>query len=132
MALIVYLWAAAGRARAMRYLLWLVVAGSLASAAALYMAGPERLYHCVIWLPAHHSWKIVAAMQAMRNFIRLSMPVPVLLLACLVYLWTTGRLRGSRLRALAANRSAPLLLVGIALLPFLSPAAPRSAAISIA
>lgn len=117
-ALIVYLWAAEGRARAVRYMLWLVVAGGLASAAALYVAGPERLYHCLIWLPAHHPWSIVTAIQAMRNFIRLAMPVPVLLLACVVYLWTAGRLRGPMLRTLAANRSVPLLLVGVALLPF--------------
>ena len=117
-ALSIYLWTVEGRARAVRYLLWLVVAGGLASAAALYVAGPERLYHCLIWLPAHHPWDLVNAIQAMRNFIRLSMPVPVLLLACAVYLWTTGQLRGSRLRALAANRSVPLLLVGVALLPF--------------
>ena len=117
-ALAVYLWAAGGRARAVRYLLWLVVAGGVASAAALYVAGPEHLYHCLIWLPAHHPWNIVGAIQAMRNFILLSMPVPVLLLACGVYLWTTGQLRGSRLRAMAANRSVPLLLVGVALLPF--------------
>lgn len=117
-ALSVYLWAAEGRARAIRYLLWLVVAGGVATAAALYVAGPERLYHCVIWLPAHHSWNTVSAIQAMRNFIPLSMPVPVLLLACVVYLWTAGQLRGSMLRALAANRSVPLLLVGVALLPF--------------
>ena len=118
LALMVYLWAAEGRARALRYLLWLVVTGGLASAAALYVAGPERLYHCLVWLPAHHPWNIVGAIQAMRNFIPLSMPVPVLLLASVVYLWTTGQLRGSRLRALAANRSVPLLLVGVALLPF--------------
>lgn len=117
-ALIVYLWAAEGRARAVRYLVWLVVVGGLAGAAALSVAGPERLYHCVIWLPAHHPWDIVSAIQAMRNFILLSMPVPVLLLACVVYLWMTGRLRASRLRALAANRAVPLLLVGVALLPF--------------
>ncbi len=126
-ALMVYLWASEGRARAVRYLFWLVAAGGLASAAALFAEGPERLYHCLIWLPAHHPWndrsRIVSAIQAMRSFIRLSMPVPVLLLACVVYLWTSGRLRGpglrgSMLRALAANRSVPLLLVGAALLPF--------------
>ena len=118
LALIVYLWAADGRARSVRYLFWLVVAGTLASAAALSAAGPEHLYHCLIWLPAHHPWNMVGAIQAMRNFILLSMPVPVLLLASVVYLWTTGQLRGSRLRALAANRCVPLLLVGVALLPF--------------
>jgi hypothetical protein len=125
--LMVYLWASEGRARAVRYLFWLVAAGGLASAAALFAEGPERLYHCLIWLPAHHPWndrsRIVSAIQAMRSFIRLSMPVPALLLACVVYLWTSGRLRGpglrgSMLRALAANRSVPLLLVGAALLPF--------------
>jgi hypothetical protein len=91
-------------------------------AAALYLAGPERLYHCLIWVPAHHPWNspshIESAIQAMRSFIRLSMPVPVLLLACVGYLWTSRGLRGRGLRNLAANRSAPLLLVGLALLPF--------------
>jgi hypothetical protein len=117
-ALLIYLWVAEGRTRAVRYLLWLVVAGGVATAAALYLVGPARLYHCVIWLPAHHPWDLVGALQAMRNFIRLSMPVPVLLLACLVYLWTAPRLHRSTLRVLAANRSVPLLLVGAALLPF--------------
>jgi hypothetical protein len=126
-ALLVYLWAAEGRARAVRYLFWLVVAGGLAGGATLFVVGPERLYHCLIWVPALQPWngpsRIVSAIQAMRSFIRLSMPVPALLLACLVYLWTSGRLRGpglrgSMLRALAANRCVPLLLVGVALLPF--------------
>lgn len=117
-ALIVYLWLAEGQMRAVRYLLWLVLAGGLATAAALYLAGPAHLYHCVIWLPAHHPWDLVTALQATRNFIRLSMPVPVLLLACLVHLWSAPRLHRSTLRVLAANRSVPLLLVGVALLPF--------------
>jgi hypothetical protein len=121
-ALLVYLWAAEGRARAVRYLLWLVAAGGLAGGAALFAAGFARLYHCLIWLPAHHPWndpsRIVSAIQAMRSFIRLSMPVPVLLLACLGYLLTSAQLRGRGLRALAANRCVPLLLVGVALLPF--------------
>jgi|SRR5580658_209213 hypothetical protein len=126
-ALIVYLWAVEGRTRAIRYLIWLAVAGVLACAAALFVAGPARLYHCLIWIPAHHPWndasRIVSAMQAMRGFIRLSMPVPVLLLACLGYLWTSGRLgrqsfMGQMRRTLAANRCVPLLLVGVALLPF--------------
>jgi len=121
LALIVYLWAAEGRARAVRYLLWLIVVGSAATAATLLAAGPQRIYHCLIWIPAHHPWnsssRIVSAIQAMRSFIRLSMPVPVLLLACALYLWTGARL-GAGLRALAANRCVPLLLVGVALLPF--------------
>jgi hypothetical protein len=121
-ALLIYLWAAEGRARALRYLFWLVVASGLAGGAALLTVGPARLYHCLIWLPAHHAWNnpshIVSAIQALRSFIRLSMPVPVLLLACMVYLWTSGRLRGPWLRPPAANRCVPLLLVGIALLPF--------------
>lgn len=117
-ALVVYLWVATGGARAVRYLLWLDVAGALATAAALYLAGPARLYHCLIWLPAHHPWDLVSALQATRNFILLSMPVPVLLLACAVYLCTAPQLRGSMLRVLATNRAAPLLLVGVALLPF--------------
>jgi hypothetical protein len=121
-ALLVYLWAAEGRAQAVRYLVWLVAAGALAGGAAMFAAGPANLYHCLIWVPAHHPWNdsshLVSAIQAMRSFIRVSMPVPVLLLACAVYLWTSGRLRGPGLRALAANRCVPLLLVGVALLPF--------------
>jgi len=121
-ALLAYLWLADGRARALRYLLWLAPIGGLACAAAVLAEGPQRLYHCLIWLPAHHPWndpsRIVSAIQAMRSFIRVSMPVPVLLLACAVYLWTSGRLRGPDLRALATQRCVPLLLVGVALLPF--------------
>ncbi|HXM41399.1 MAG TPA: hypothetical protein VN924_09110 [Bryobacteraceae bacterium] len=121
-ALLIYLWAVEGRAQAVRYLLWLMVVGALAGGAAMFAAGPANLYHCLIWVPAHHPWNdsshIVSAIQAMRSFIRVSMPVPVLLLACAVYLWTSGRLRGPELRALAANRGVPILLVGIALLPF--------------
>jgi hypothetical protein len=121
-ALIFYLWAAEGRARAVRYLLWVAAAAGLAGGAALYAAGFTRLYHCLIWLPAHHPWnepsRIASAIQAMRSFIRLSMPVPVLLLAAVAHLWASGRLRGPELRALAANRCVPLLLVGVALLPF--------------
>src|ERR1039458_416599 len=74
-ALMVYLWPSEGRARAVRYLFWLVAAGGLACAAALFAEGPERLYHCLIWLPAHHPWndrsRIVSAIQAMRSFIRI-------------------------------------------------------------
>jgi hypothetical protein len=126
-ALLAYLWAAEGRLRALRYLGWLAAAGGLAGGAALFAAGPARLYHCMIWIPAHHPWNnpshIVSAIQALRSFIRLSMPVPVLLLACLAYFLTGGRLGGpapggSMRRALAAHRAAPLLLVGVALLPF--------------
>ncbi len=121
-AILVYLWLAEGRARALRYLLWLVAAGTLAGAAALLAEGPQRLYHCLIWLPAHHPWnepsRILSAIQALRSFIRVSMPVPVLLLTCAAFLWTSGRLNGPGLRALASSRAAPLLLVGIALLPF--------------
>ena len=120
-ALIVCLWASEGRARAVRYLFWLVAAGVLAGGAALFAAGPARLYHCLIWMPTHHPWKdpshIVSSIQAIRSFIRLSIPVPLLLLACAMYLWP-GRLRGSMLRTLAATRCAPLLLMGVALLPF--------------
>jgi hypothetical protein len=39
-------------------------------------------------------------------------------LACVIYLWVSGRLRGAGLRSAAANRCVPLLLVGVALLPF--------------
>ena len=115
-ALLVYLWVAEGRARAVRYLFWLAAAGVLAGGAALFAAGPARLYHCLIWIPAHHPWNepshIVSAIQAARSFIRLSMPVPVLLLACAVYLGTGGGLRGRKLRALAAYRCVPLLAGG--------------------
>jgi hypothetical protein len=125
-ALLVYLWVAEGSARAVRYLYWLIAAAALAAGGAMYVAGPANLYHCLLWVPAHHPWNdashIVSAIQAMRSFIRVSMPVPVLLVACAVYLWiggwTSGRLRGPELGALAANRCVPLLLVGVALLPF--------------
>ena len=116
-ALLVYLWLAEGRARAVRYLFWLVAAGVLVSVTALFVAGPKPLWHCLIWLPSHHPWDVITAIQAMRNFILLSTPVLVLLLAGGVYLLITGGLRRSRLRALAAHRSTPLLLAGIALLP---------------
>jgi len=122
LALLVYLWAAEGRARTVRYLFWLVAAGGLTCAAALLAIGPARLYHCLIWVPAHHPWNdpshIVSAIQATRSFIRLSMPVPVLLLASVLYLLTSVRLRGPELRALALHRCVPVLMVGVALLPF--------------
>ncbi|MGO4885632.1 MAG: hypothetical protein ACLP59_33145 [Bryobacteraceae bacterium] len=118
--LLFYLWVAAGRARAIHYLAWLIAMGGAACATALICIGPERLYHCLIWVPGHHPWYppsgLVSAIQAMRGFIRLSMPVPVLWLACAIYL--SGSLRARGLRVLAANRAAPLLLLGIALLPF--------------
>jgi hypothetical protein len=117
-ALILYLWAAEGRARAVRYLLWVAAAAGLSSGAALYAAGFTRLYHCLIWLPAHHPWndpsRIASAIQAMRSFIRLSMPVPVLLLVAVAYLWASGRLCEPQVRVIAANRCVPMLLVGVA------------------
>ena len=120
LALLAYLWVAEGRAQAFRYLLWLAVAGGLAGGAALVVIGPERLYHCLIWVPAHHPWyppsRLVSAIQSARSFIRLSLTVLVLLLACALYGWPEARLRG--LRAVAAHRAAPLLLVGVTLLPF--------------
>jgi hypothetical protein len=121
-ALLVYLLIAGGRWPEMRYLLWLGAVGGVLLAATLYLAGPARLYHCLIWLPAHHRWgdasRLVTVINAARNFIRLSMPVPVLLSGCAVYLWASGRLRTGEVRALAANRCVPILLVGVALLPF--------------
>ena len=121
LALAVWLWVAEGRNRAARYLLWVIAASALAGGASIMAEGAGRLYHCLIWLPAHHPWNdsshIVSAIQALRSFIRLSMPVPVLVLACLLYFWIGGR-RGVAWRALAANRCVPLLFVGVALLPF--------------
>jgi hypothetical protein len=94
LALAVWLWIAEGRARAARYLLWLIAAGALAGGASIMTEGAGRLYHCLIWVPVHHPWNnsshIVSAMQALRGFIRLSMPVEVLVLACLLYFWIGG------------------------------------------
>jgi hypothetical protein len=118
-ALLAYLWLAEGRTRAARYLLWLVGAGLLAGAAAMAAWGPAQLYHCLIWLPAHHPWNspshLVSAIQAARSFVRVSMPVPLLLLAALISLWMSG---WTGVRAAVRDRSAPLLLAGVALLPF--------------
>ena len=61
---------------------------------------------------------MVSAMQAMRSSIRVSMPVPIILLAGLIYVLSGARLRGQSLRALAANRCVPLLMAGVALAPF--------------
>ena len=115
--LLAWLWFVDGRRRAVPYLAWLIVAGGLAGAAALIAVGPQRLYHCLIWVPAHCPWyppsHLVSFIQSARNFIRLSMPVSVVLLACLIY-----ALPGADLRAWARSRSVPLLLSGVALLPF--------------
>ena len=110
-ALLAYLLLAAGRKAALRYLLWLAVAGAAAGAAAVAVWGFGPLYHCLIWLPSHHPWNdrsaIVSWVQAARQLIRLSMPVPVLLLAGAIYRW----------RFFTAGRAVPVLLVGIALVP---------------
>ena len=111
-ALLAYLLLAAGRKSAWRYLLWLTLAGGAAGAAAIAVWGFGPLYHCLIWLPSHHPWNNRSALfswiQAGRQMIRLSMPVLVLLVAGAIYRW----------RLLAAGRAAPVLLVGIALVPF--------------
>ncbi len=121
LALLLYLPVARGRAAAVRYFLWLAAAGGLAAAASMIAVGPQRLYHCTIWMPGHASWvgasRVVGFITAGRLFIRQAMPVPVLLLACAIYLWASGRPRREDLRALAANRCVPLLLVVIVLLP---------------
>ncbi len=120
-ALLVYLLLTAERRVAVRYLVWLLAASSLTGAAALLAAGPERLYHCLIWMPAHHPWNtgshLTSFVQSARHLMRLAMPVPVLLLACLIYLAAGGRPRGEDLRAWAGSRCVPVLLVGAALLP---------------
>ena len=122
-ALLLYCWAAAGRARAKQYLVWLSITGGAAAALAILVYGPAPLYHCLLWLPAHQPWndpsRLVAAAQALRAFIRLSMPVPILILAMLAFLWNSERsiLRRADLRAMAAHRATPLLAVGMALLP---------------
>jgi hypothetical protein len=121
-ALLAWLMVIDGGRLAMRYLVWLVVLGALVGATALFIAGPENLYHSLIWMPAHHPWNqashVASFVQSARHFIRLSMPVPVLLLASLVYWWMERRPQPTDLRAWADNRCVPLLLVGVALLPF--------------
>lgn len=120
--LLLYFWLAEGRRQATRYLLWLAAAGGIAVTAAAMAFGLEPLYHCLIWIPGHHPWyppsRMVSAMQAMRSSIRVSMPVPIILLAGLIYVLSGARLRGQSLRALAANRCVPLLMAGVALAPF--------------
>jgi hypothetical protein len=117
-ALLAYLLLAGERRLAARYLVWSLALGAAATAAALLAYGPQQLYHCLIWLPAHHPWNqpshIASFMQSARHFMRLAMPIPVLLLAGLLYFWKE-RPDG---RARMANRGVPLLLVGLALLPF--------------
>jgi len=118
--LLAWLAVVAGRGIAVRYLAWLVAAGAVLGGIALWTSGPERLYHCLIWLPAHHPWgasALVSAIQAMRSFVRVSLPVLILLLAYAIYL-AAGGVRGTSLRYLAAHRCVPLLAVGVALAPF--------------
>lgn len=119
--LILYLWTTWGWRRVRGYLGWLALFGVLGGGLAAFAAGPENLYHCLIWVPAHHPWyppsKMVSAIQAMRGFLRLAMPVPVILLACLFYWWTARRQAGGW-EALRTCRAAPLILCGLVLLPF--------------
>jgi hypothetical protein len=113
--LAVYLAFVAGRAAAARYLAWLTAAGVVFGSAALWAWGPANLYHSLIWLPGHHPWgssALVSTIQAMRGFIRQSLPVLIPLLACAVYVVAGGEFH------LASSRSVPLLAVGVALLPF--------------
>ena len=115
-ALLAYLVVIGRRKPAVHYLVWLAVFGLVAGAAALAAYGPARLYHCLIWIPAHHPWnsrsRLESWVQSGRSLILLSMPVPVLLVLCAIYF-------GLReWRRLAAHRCVPLLLVGIALAPF--------------
>jgi len=118
LALLVYVLLSEGRAKAAPYLLWLAVAGGLATAGAMFAIGPQRFYHCLLWVPARHPWNdasfISSALQAMRSFIRLSLVVVSLLTAAGVYFFSKG---GFSLIATAAQRCAPLLLAGIAMLP---------------
>ena len=120
-ALLIWVLAVRGRKVAGRYLLCLVAAGVFAAAAAMVAWGPEPLYHSLIWVPAHHRWKegarIASWILSARQFIQLSLPVLILVLACAIYC-LSGRIRDGRWRTLLMNRSVPPLLVGIALLPF--------------
>ena len=121
-ALLVYLFLARGRGAALRYFWWLAAAGAVVTGAALIAVGPERLYHCTIWMPGHSKWsttsRLVGFLTAARFFIRQSLPVPVLLIAAAVFLGVKGLPAKQEWRELLASRCAPLLLVGLALLPF--------------
>ena len=120
--LLVWVLAVQGRKVAGRYLLCLFTASVIATAASMAIWGPEPLYHCVIWVPAHDpssegSWKL-SVVRSAQHFIQLSFPVLILLLAGAFYFALSGRIRDERWRTLLANRCVPLLLVGIAELPF--------------
>lgn len=120
--LLVWVLTVEGRKAAARYFLCLVAAGVIATAASMAAWGPEPLYHCLIWVPAHQpsnggSW-IVDVILSARQFIQLSFPVLVLLLACAINFGLNGRLRDERWRTVLVNRCVPLLLVGIAEIPF--------------
>ena len=120
-ALAASVWASEGGRNAVRYLLWLALAAGLACGAAVAAVGPARLYHCLLWIPAHHPWNqasaIVAWIQATRGFIRQSLLVVILLAACAAYFAGRGGMGREALRALAAQRWAPLVMAGIAMLP---------------
>jgi hypothetical protein len=121
-ALLVWVLAVEGRKVAGRYLLYLVAAGVIATAASIATWGPEPLYHCLIWVPAHHPWRgdsgIGTWMWSARLFIELSYPVLILLLAGAIYFALSGPIREGRWRPLLMNRCVPPLLVGIAEIPF--------------
>lgn len=121
LALLAYTVASGGWRTARRYFLWLAAAGIALGAIALGTVGPERLYHCLLWVPAHHPWNedsgLVAMIQAMRSFIRLSLVVLVPLAACGAYFLSECRPNRDRMRLFAATRCSPLLIVGIAMLP---------------
>ena len=120
-ALLAYVAFAAGIRQALRYAAWLCAAGLLLGGIVVLAAGPARLYHCLIWVPMHQPWSsasaLVSWMQAIRNFIRLSLPVLIPLLAAGGYLLATARLDLRSLRSLATHRSVPLLMTGVTLLP---------------
>ncbi len=119
--LLVWLLTVQGRKVAGRYLVCLFAASVIATAASMAIWGPEPLYHCVIWVPAHDpssegSW-IVSVVRSAQHFIQLSFPVLILLLAGAIYFALSG-ISYERWRTLLVNRWVPPLLVGIAELPF--------------
>jgi hypothetical protein len=122
LALLVCVLASDGRRQATHYLLWVVAVGAVAGGVAMAAMGPARLYHCLIWVPGHQppndASALVSIIQAMRNFIRLSLMVVIPLVGFGIYfLAGMARIGRSELCALAAKRFSPALLVGIALLP---------------
>jgi hypothetical protein len=101
--------------------LWLVAAVCFATAAAVSAWGLKPLYHSLIWVPAHQPWKdshIKALIGSARLFIRASLPILIVILACVIYCFGNAPIRDGRWRTLLMNRCVPSLLVGIALLPF--------------